>query len=109
MKDYVLFIGNMGNDPKISLKPTKKGDKEFVSFSFMTYGNNFRKFHPCVAWGVTARTIFQYLKKGDFAVIEGFHMYNDWTDKQGTKHYTTDITVIKVYFDKKGKEISDES
>lgn len=104
MKDYVLLIGYFGSDPKITLKNTKKGAKEYCSFSFMTFQNNFRKFHPCSAWENTARIIFDKMKKGMFATIEGSLNYNQWLDEHGGNHTRAEVVVQKIYFGKEPDE-----
>lgn len=52
----------------------------------------------CVAWGRTAEFIGKYFQKGKSILFEGRIQPNSYTDKDGNKHYSTDIVVERVEF-----------
>ncbi len=49
------------------------------------------EFHNVVAWGHLADIMNEYLKKGAKVYVEGRLQSRNWTDKQGKKHYTTEV------------------
>lgn len=54
-------------------------------------------FLNCVAFGKTAEVIQKYFHKGNRIGIVG-HIQTDSYEKDGTKHYTTDIIVDEIEF-----------
>ena len=54
-------------------------------------------FIRCKAFGKTAEIIAQYFNKGDQIIIEGRIQTGSY-DKDGQKHYTTDVCVDKFNF-----------
>lgn len=91
------LIGNLTKDPE--LKYTPQGTA-VVTFSVATNrqwndSSGQQKdevtFHRVVAWAKLAEIIGQYLKKGMRVFIEGRISNRDWEDKQGQKHYMTEI------------------
>ena len=55
------------------------------------------EFHNIVAFGKTAETIAQYLKKGSLALIEGRIQTRSWDDKNtGAKKYMTEVITERI-------------
>ena len=70
-------------------------------------------FFNLVAWEKTAEFFGKYLAKGSKVLIEGRLQNNDYTDKNGVKHYAVDVIVENVEFagskvEKKSDEPKDE-
>ena len=70
-------------------------------------------FFNLVAWDKTAEFFGRYLAKGSKVLIEGRLQNNDYTDKNGVKHYAVDVIVENVEFagskvEKKSDEPKDE-
>lgn len=61
-------------------------------------GNYTADFHNCVAWGKMAEAINKYFHKGSRIVVEGDVQNNNYTDKNGTKHYGYVINVSGIDF-----------
>ena len=57
----------------------------------------------CVAFRKTAETIDRYFFKGNPIILVGRWHNNDWTDKDGKKHYQDELYVDRFEF-QQGKE-----
>jgi single-strand DNA-binding protein len=89
----VTLIGRLGKDPEMRSTPSGKA---LVRFSLAT---NRKKrqgeeqppdWHNIKAWDRLAEICGQYLTKGKQVMIEGHIEYGTY-EKDGVKHYTTDI------------------
>lgn len=103
----VISIGNVVRDPEVrysgelciarwsmALKNNKKNDDG-------TYGADFPSY---VAFGQTAQVIEKYVSKGSKLAVEGRITTGSYTDKDGKKVYTTEVTADRVeLLDKKGE------
>ena len=92
----VILIGNLGGDPETRYTA---GGTAVCKFSMATSrkftGKDGQKqekteWHRIVAWGKLAEICSQYLAKGKQVMIEGRIEYGSY-EKDGVKHYTTDI------------------
>ena len=55
-------------------------------------------FIPITAWRNTADFISRYFSKGKMIIVEGSLHNNDYTDNNGVKHYSMDVTAENVSF-----------
>lgn len=55
-------------------------------------------FINCICWEKTAEVISKYSKKGDQLAISGRIQTRNYEDKEGKKHYITEIVIEKVEF-----------
>lgn len=92
----VILLGNLGNDPEIKYT---QGGMCIANLSVATTysrkdkdGNYVDKteWHRVKLFGKTAEVAGEYLKKGRQVYIEGRIEYGSY-EKDGVKHYTTDI------------------
>lgn len=99
--NQVQLIGNVGRDPESRVLPS---GVMVINFSVATTekwksrdGEKMEEtsWHRCVAFDKTAEIIEEYVKKGDKLYIEGRLKYGSY-EKDGVKHYTTDINVNRV-------------
>lgn len=60
-------------------------------------------FFNLIAWEHKAKFFENYLGKGSRVIIEGRIQNNNYTDKDGKKHYTDDVIVENVEFAGGGK------
>ena len=51
-----------------------------------------------IAWRQTGEFVSKYFSKGQMAVVSGKLQSGSYTDKDGKKHYTTDIVAENIYF-----------
>ena len=105
----VLLGGRLSADPE--LKSTSSGIS-VTSFSIAVNHNYKGKnseeaaadFISCTAWRGTAEFITRYFRKGSSIFIVGSLQTRNWTDKNGAKHYVTEVSVDEAYFvDAKGE------
>jgi single-strand DNA-binding protein len=94
----VMLIGRLGNDPE---KKVTQSGAAVASFSLATtdsykdkQGNKQESttWHKVVLWNKLADLAEQYLSKGKKVYIEGILKNNEWTDKDGNKRVTTEVT-----------------
>jgi single-strand DNA-binding protein len=55
-------------------------------------------FINCKAFGKTAELMGQHCIKGQKIIIEGSIQVRDWDDKDGKKHYATEVMVNRMEF-----------
>lgn len=86
---------------EIELKRTQNGNV-CTNFSLAVdryaNGNKTTDFIRCVAWGKTAENISKFFHKGDMLAIQGNIRTGSFTDRNGSKHYTTAVYVTNFYF-----------
>ena len=55
-------------------------------------------FLSCTAWRATADLICKHFHKGKEIIVEGKLSTQEWTDKEGAKRSSIEMTVDKVHF-----------
>lgn len=96
----VLLMGRLVKDPETR----QAGETTVTRFSiavdrrFKTEGGQAADFPSIVAFGKTADFISKYFYKGMKIGIEGRLQTGSYTDKDGVKHYTTDVIAEAVEF-----------
>jgi single-strand DNA-binding protein len=100
----VMLIGRLGSD--IEKRVTQSGSS-VATLSLATtdtykdqQGNRQEKteWHRVVLWNRLADLAEQYLSKGKQVYIEGSLRTNEWTDKDGNKRYTTEVSGQTLQF-----------
>ncbi len=104
LKNKVQLIGNVGQDPQITVLDS---GKKVIRFSLAT-NENYKNakgekmqntyWHNMVAWGKIAEVIEKYVTKGKEIAIEGKLTSRSYTTKEGEKRYTTDVVINEVLF-----------
>jgi single-strand DNA-binding protein len=93
----VILIGNLGKDPEIR---HLEGGTAVANFTLATSeyykdksGSRIEQteWHSIVVWRGLAEVAEKYLKKGMTVYIEGKIRSRSWDDKEGVKHYKTEI------------------
>lgn len=101
LKNKVQLIGNLGMDPEVKTI----GKSRLAKFRVATnekYRNSKgdliteTQWHTLIAWGKHADFVEKYLTKGKEIAVEGRLIHNNYTDKNGTKHYNTEVQVSEV-------------
>ena len=98
----VILLGNLGRDAELTYTPSGQAlckvglatsrrwqDKSSGEWQEET------EWHNLVIWGKTAENLTQYLTKGKTIYVEGRIKSRNW-EKDGVKHYATDIVVEDV-------------
>jgi single-strand DNA-binding protein len=116
MINKAILVGRLGKDPEIRYTP----DGAMVtSFSVATdevwkdkSGEKVQKteWHRIVTFGKLAEICGKYLAKGKLVYIEGRIQTRSWDDKEGKKHFTTEIIANNMkMLDPKGAARGDET
>ncbi|MBR4256575.1 MAG: single-stranded DNA-binding protein [Clostridia bacterium] len=105
----VILAGRLVADPE--LKKTANTDSSVCSFT-VAVNRRYSKpgeqpqadFIDCVAWRQQAEFLSRYFRKGSSVCVVGSLQKRQWTDQQGQKRYTTEVTVDEINFvDSKGE------
>jgi single-strand DNA-binding protein len=95
----VMLIGHLGKDPELKYTPGGAAVATFRLATNESYkdkdGNQQDKteWHNIVVWNKQAEIAAEYLKKGQQVFVEGKLQTRTW-DKDGQKHYMTEIVVF---------------
>ena len=97
----VQLFGRLSADPDLRKTPS---DTSVLKFTIAVTREQFKKdeekktdFITCVAWGKNAEFIAKYFSKGSAIYVDGSIQTGSY-EKDGVKHYTTDIVVRKAQF-----------
>ena len=95
-----ILCGRLTKDPEI--KSTEKSTVARFTLAvdrrIKAEGQPEADFISCVAFGKTAEFIDKYFHKGMKMLLEGRIQTGNYTDKDGVKHYTTDVIAESVEF-----------
>jgi len=109
LRNSVRLIGNLGDDPKVRKLDSGKSVANFSIATNEIYRDQKGEkqsettWHRLVAWGKQAEIIENYAKKGSELAIEGKLTNRSYEDKDGEKHYVTEIVVGSVLLLDKNK------
>ena len=99
----VILIGNLGADPELKYTPTSRPLCNLRVATTDVYkdkgGQRQEKteWHRVTVWGDQAENCSKYLAKGRSVYIEG-RLQTRTYDKDGQKHYATDVVADRVVF-----------
>ena len=102
MLNRVILMGRITQD--LDLRTTAGGQSVLtfniaVDRNFVKQGEERQAdFITCVAWRQQAEFINRYFSKGRLIAIEGNLRSRTYEDKNGTKHYVTEVFVDQVSF-----------
>jgi len=89
----VMLIGRLGKDPEFRYTPSGVAMAKFTLATDRWKKKGQEQppdWHRITVWSKLAEICAQYLTKGKMVMIEGRIEYGSY-DKDGVKHYTTDI------------------
>lgn len=95
--NQVNLIGRLTKD--VDLRYTEQGTA-VAKFTLAVNGTKPEdtSFISCVAFGKTAETVTQYCNKGSQLGLTGSIKTGSYDKEDGTKVYTTDVIVNRIYF-----------
>ena len=99
LRNSVRLIGNLGDEPKVrKLDSGRKVATFSIATNEIYYDQSGKKvsdttWHRLVAWGKQADIAENYLKKGSEIAVEGKLTNRSYDDKNGEKHYITEVVV----------------
>jgi single-strand DNA-binding protein len=99
----VILVGNLGADPELKYTPSSRALCNLRIATTEVYkdkgGQKQEKteWHRVTVWGDQAENCSKYLAKGRSVYIEGRLQTRSY-DKDGQKHYATDVVADRVVF-----------
>ena len=102
LRNSVHLIGRLGNDPEMKTFGNNRNSARFSLATDDYYRDSEGKqvketqWHNVVAWGKTADVVGKLLTKGRETAIQGKLVNRSWEDKDGNKHYITEVVAGEV-------------
>jgi len=99
----VILIGNLGADPELKYTPSSRPlcNLRIATTDVFKDKSGQRQekteWHRVTVWGDTAENCNKYLAKGRSVYVEGRLQTRSY-DKDGQKHYATDVVADRVVF-----------
>src|SRR5882672_457168 len=99
----VILIGNLGADPELKYTPSSRALCNLRIATTEVYKDKGgqrqerTEWHRVTVWGDQAENCSKYLSKGRSVYIEGRLQTRSY-DKDGQKHYATDVVADRVVF-----------
>jgi single-strand DNA-binding protein len=103
MLNKVILIGRIGKDPEMRYTPNGTA---VAAFSIATTENwkdkntgekqEKTEWHKIEAWRRLAEICGEWLSKGSLVYVEGKLQTDSWEDREGSKRYTTKITIHEL-------------
>jgi len=101
----VILLGRLGKDPELKYTPSGQAVTKFSLATSERWkdkaSGEFQEkteWHNIVCWAKLAETANQYLTKGSSVYVEGRLQTRTWDDKEGKKHYMTEVIVGEMVF-----------
>ena len=110
MRNSVMLIGRPGAEPEVKILSNNNKVARFrlaVDERRMNANRewvNDTQWFTIVAWGKTAERVENNVKKGLQVAIDGSLRNNEWTDKNGQRHLSTEIHLNNFILLDWGKE-----
>ena len=102
MLNRVILMGRITQDLEVRQTPNGVSALTFnvaVDRNFKDQSGQYQSdFITCVAWRQTAEFIGKYFGKGRLIALEGTLRSRTYEDKNGTKHYVTEVYVENASF-----------
>lgn len=99
----VILMGRIVKDPEV--RYTQSGEPLAVARYTLAVNRRFKRqgeqeadFINCVTFGKNGEFAEKYLKKGMMISVVGWLQVRSWDDKEGRKHWTTEVVVDEHYF-----------
>lgn len=113
MLNRVILMGRITQDLELKLTPSGVSVLSFsvaVDRGFVKQGEEKQAdFISCVAWRQQAEFISKYFAKGRMIALEGNLRTRTYDDKNGSKHYVTEVFVDSVSFTGEAKQQSNQT
>ena len=102
MLNKVILMGRITHDLEVKQTPSGVAVLSFTVAVQRNYAKQGEErqtdFINCVAWRQQAEFIGKYFRKGRMIALEGNLRTRTFDDKNGTKHYVTEVFVDNVSF-----------
>ena len=102
MINNVVLMGRIVNELEVKQTPSGVSALSFTLAVERNFkgadGERQTDFISCVAWRQQAEFIGKYFRKGRMIALEGNLRTRTYDDKNGTKHYVTEVFVDNISF-----------
>lgn len=99
MVNHVTLQGHLVRDPELRSTGSGVSVCSFaVAWSEKYKENETKLFLPCTAWRSTGEMVSKYFRKGQEIAVEGKLSTREWTDKDGNKRSSNELTADRVHF-----------
>lgn len=104
--NVIVLKGRLTKDPDYRTIQDGSGMTKFTLAVDKKYqkGEKVAYFHNCIAFGRDAENIQKFFQRGDEIAIQGELQDNNYTDKEGRKHYEKQVYVEYWWFCGSGKD-----
>ena len=102
MLNRVILMGRITQDLEVRQTPSGNAVLRFnvaVDRPVRQGAERQTDFSTCTAWGQRAEFINRYFSKGRMIALEGQIRTGSYDDKNGVKHYTTEVNVDGVFLE----------
>ena len=100
--NLVVLIGRLTKTPEIRFTPGAGTAVSKITLAVDEYnsksGKNEVIFIPIEVWGKQAESLVKYMDKGCQLSIVGKLKQNNWTDKEGRKHYDILVRAVEIKY-----------
>ena len=99
--NQVILIGRLTKDPELRATASNISVCSFtvaVDRRFKTEGQPTADFINVIAWRQQAEFVAKYFNKGSRIAVTGSIQTRQWDDKDGKRHYATDVVADEVEF-----------
>ena len=102
IRNNVQLVGNLGRNPEIKTLNNGKKVATFLLACNETYNDSEGKkientqWFSIVAWDGLAGIAEKFMYKGKQVAISGKLSNRNWTDKEGKKHYVTEVVCTDI-------------
>jgi single-strand DNA-binding protein len=98
----MIVVGNVGKEPEMTYTPNGTAVTKFSIADNLPKKPNQDKpetqWFNCTAFGKTAETLNEHVKKGAKLYLQGSFHARPWTGNDGVAHISLDFTVEKFQF-----------
>ena len=101
MLNKIILMGRLVRDPELSTTTSGISVCKFTVAVNRPYQKDKERqadFINVTAWRGTAEFVSKYFSKGSVIIVEGKLQNNDYTDKDGVKHYSMQVMADGVNF-----------
>ncbi len=95
--NHVMLMGRLARDPELKYSQSGKSFSKFTVAVNREFNREEADFINCVAWGKTAETIAEYLRKGKRIALQGRLNVRSY-DQNGETKWMTEVIVDKFEF-----------
>lgn len=99
----VILMGRLTREPEV--RYSSGAEPLAVARYTLAVNRRFKRkdepeadFIPCVAFGESGEFAEKYFRKGQLVAVTGRLQVRSWEDKEGKKHWTTEVIIEEQHF-----------